>query len=290
MLDGLLNVLNGLTDVEFVEEAWSHSPTKKYGVVTLDGQKALKTGKSMISEKMLRGYVDVFEKKPKNLNTQKSVEAALSFLGIYYSLESVQFEEDTGYVHWEWRWLATLGKVESEMYNNTVFVKMYDENVDTTALMQSANAGMQIIGVYMDETVHVYCSTVTINESIPNRMFEFEFYRINDETGFIIMRKVMLAEDGTFTEEETVLRTGGVCGFTPNTFSYKDIEDAIQKSSEVILMETDTDPMPGGASTVAGRLRRRLTWYGNENGLYYATFDNEVGYTSDSYDGIMTEY
>lgn len=290
MLDGLLNVLNGLTDVEFVEEAWSHSPTQKYGVVTLDGQKALKTGKSMISEKMLRGYVDVFEKKPKGMNTPNSVEAALSFLGIYYSLESVQFEEDTGYVHWEWRWIDTLGKVESEMYNNTVFVKMYDENVDTTALMQSANAGMQIIGVYMDENVHVYCSTVTINESIPNRMFEFEFYQIDGETGVITARKITLAEDGTFSEDETVLLTGGAYIVTPNTFTYETIEAVIQKGCEVILAETDTDPMPGGASTVVGRLRRRLTWYGNENGHYYATFDNEVGYSSDSYDGIMAEY
>lgn len=116
MLDGLLNVLNGLTSISFVEGAWSHSPDTKYGVITLDGQKELKTGQSMISEMMLQGYVDVFEKKPKSRNTPNSVEAALSRLGIYFALESVQFEPDTGYVHWEWRWIDTLSVVEMILY------------------------------------------------------------------------------------------------------------------------------------------------------------------------------
>ena len=93
-----------------------HSPETRYGVITLDGQKALTTGRKVISEKMLRGYVDVFEKKPKSLNTPNSVEAALSKLGIYFSLESVQFESDTGYVHWEWRWVDTLNLVKKELY------------------------------------------------------------------------------------------------------------------------------------------------------------------------------
>lgn len=116
MLDGLLNVLNGLTDIGFAEGAWSHAPDTKYGVITLDAQKELKTGQSMISEKMLQGYVDVFEKKPKSLTTPNSVEAALSRLGIYFALESVQFESDTGYVHWEWRWMDTLNVVAMSLY------------------------------------------------------------------------------------------------------------------------------------------------------------------------------
>lgn len=139
MIDGLLNVLNGLTDVEFVEEAWSHSPTQKYGVITLDGQKALKTGKSMISEKMLRGYVDVFEKKPKSLNTPNSVEAALSRLGIYFNLESVQFEEETGYVHWEWRWLDTLNVCSAMLYV-VKFVTHDDETTQIIRLGQTPTA------------------------------------------------------------------------------------------------------------------------------------------------------
>lgn len=117
MLDALLNILNGFTDIPFVELAWSSAGNQtKYGVITLDGQKALKTGRSVISEKMLTGYVDVFEKKPTNLNTPNSVESALSRLGIYFHLESVQFEDDTGFVHWEWQWTDTIGIVANKLY------------------------------------------------------------------------------------------------------------------------------------------------------------------------------
>ena len=115
MLDALLNVLNGLTDIPFVEQAWSSAP-KRYGVISLSNQKALNTGEKVIAEKMLTGYVDVFEKKPQSLDTMNSVEDALRFLGIWFELESIQFEDDTGFTHYEWRWLDTLGIVTQKLW------------------------------------------------------------------------------------------------------------------------------------------------------------------------------
>ena len=109
MLDALLNVLNGFTDIPFVELAWSHSPDDKYGVITLDTQTALNADADPVSEKMLTGFVDVFVKKPKDLSTVSDVESALNRLGIYFALNSVQFEDDTGYVHYEWTWRDTTG-------------------------------------------------------------------------------------------------------------------------------------------------------------------------------------
>lgn len=116
MLDALLNVLNGLTDVPFAVQGWSKAPTGKYGVISVSDQKALITGEKVIAEKMLSGYVDVFEKKPQSLATQESVEDALRRLGIWFELESIQFEDDTGFTHYEWQWLDTLGIVQKQIY------------------------------------------------------------------------------------------------------------------------------------------------------------------------------
>lgn len=109
MLDALLNILNGFTDIPFVELAWSHSPDDKYGVINLDNQLALDADADPVSEKMLTGFVDVFVKKPKYLSTVSDVESAMKRLGIWFALNSVQFEDDTGYVHYEWTWRDTTG-------------------------------------------------------------------------------------------------------------------------------------------------------------------------------------
>ena len=111
MLNALLNYLNGFTDIPFVELAWSHSPDNKYGVINLDNQIALDADADPVSEKMLTGFVDVFVKKPQDLSTVSDVESAMKRLGIYFALNSVQFEDDTGYVHYEWTWRDTLGVV-----------------------------------------------------------------------------------------------------------------------------------------------------------------------------------
>lgn len=116
MLNALLTALNGLTDIPFVELAWSHSPDDKYGVITLDNQIALNTGASPVSEKMLSGFVDVFIKKPQDLSVIDDVESVLHELGIWFALNSVQFEDDTGYVHYEWEWRDSIGVVTKDAF------------------------------------------------------------------------------------------------------------------------------------------------------------------------------
>lgn len=116
MLNALLTALNGLTDIPFVELAWSHSPDDKYGVITLDNQIALNTGASPVSEKMLSGFVDVFIKKPQDLSVIDDVESVLHELGIWFALNSAQLEDDTGYVHYEWEWRDTIGVVTKGVF------------------------------------------------------------------------------------------------------------------------------------------------------------------------------
>lgn len=116
MLDALLNILNGFTDIPFAELAWSHSPDNKYGVINLDTQVALNADEDPVSEKMMTGFVDVFVKKPNDLSTVSDVESAIKRLGIWFALNSVQFEDDTGYVHYEWTWKDTPNIVPSKLY------------------------------------------------------------------------------------------------------------------------------------------------------------------------------
>lgn len=127
MLNALLTTLNGLTDIPFVELAWTHSPDDKYGVITLNNQIALNADADPVTEKMLSGFVDVFVKKPQDLSTVNDVENALKSLGIWFALESVQFEDDTGYVHYEWQWRDSTGVVTGNLYTVTFYVR--DEKI-----------------------------------------------------------------------------------------------------------------------------------------------------------------
>lgn len=101
--DGLVSVLNELTDIPFEEIAWSEAPETKYGVVTVDGQSEFKADEDPVAEKMRTGYVDVFV-KPTDPDPTDDVEAAMQALELWFSMEPIQYEPETGWVHFEWRW------------------------------------------------------------------------------------------------------------------------------------------------------------------------------------------
>lgn len=106
MLDGLKAALD-TTGENFANVAWSKAPAGDYGTYYADGQEALKTDEDSATETMLRGYVDFFCRSDK----KAVIETALRSLGIWWELESIQFEPDTGYLHYEWRWVDTNGAV-----------------------------------------------------------------------------------------------------------------------------------------------------------------------------------
>lgn len=108
MLEGLKAALDA-TNYNFANVAWTKAPAGDYGTYYCDGQEELRTGASSVSELMLHGFVDYFTRD--NSSTPKAtIEAALDGLGIWWSLESIQFESETGYIHYEWRWVDTNGK------------------------------------------------------------------------------------------------------------------------------------------------------------------------------------
>lgn len=109
---GLVDALNLFTDIPFTEWAWSTAPANGYGVVTADGQSELKADADPVAEKMLTGYVDVFVKAT-DPDPTDDVEAAMKALGVWFRMESIQFEPETGFIHYEWRYtdvIKTAGK------------------------------------------------------------------------------------------------------------------------------------------------------------------------------------
>ena len=120
MIDALRNVLNGMTDLEWTELGWSEAPKEGYGVISLDSQEALNADADPAAEIMLTGYLDAFleipEKTKKVLAIKKQVEAALRSIGIWFKLESVQYEPETGFHHWTWSWKDTPNIVTKELY------------------------------------------------------------------------------------------------------------------------------------------------------------------------------
>ena len=107
MLDGLMTAL-AETLIPFVFMAWDHAPDDLYGVVTLSDQTALSTDENAASETLPEGYIDVFTRSA-DLDEKQAVEDCLRGLGIWFALESVQYEDDTRYIHFEWRWKDTNG-------------------------------------------------------------------------------------------------------------------------------------------------------------------------------------
>lgn len=108
MLDGLHDAL-AATGYDFVLAAWRQPPgDRDYGVYFCDGQDALATSAGPASEIMLTGTVDFFT-KDKTLTPKNAIEAALNGTGCFWKLESVQFEEVSGYIHYEWSWRDTHG-------------------------------------------------------------------------------------------------------------------------------------------------------------------------------------
>lgn len=59
-------------------------------------------------ERAMTGTTDLFSKQEFD-PWREAFEAALNSSGIAWSLNSVQFEEDTGFWHWEWLWGVRYG-------------------------------------------------------------------------------------------------------------------------------------------------------------------------------------
>ena len=112
MLKGLKNALNA-TGYPFAEWAWSEKPKGDYGTFHIDDQAQLRADADAGAECIPRGYIDLYT-RDFTCAPQEAVENALRELGIWWTLESVQFDVNFGGVHFEWRWADTNGAASAD--------------------------------------------------------------------------------------------------------------------------------------------------------------------------------
>ena len=88
------------TGLKFAHFGWSKAPAGDYGVFAEDGANDLIAGNVHV-EKVLQGTVDSFTRDDSGA-PKATIETALESVPVAYYLNSVQFESDSGYIHYEW--------------------------------------------------------------------------------------------------------------------------------------------------------------------------------------------
>ena len=87
------------TGLKFAPFGWSKAPKGDYGVFAEDGANDLVAG-NVHAERVIEGTVDYFTRDA-TMAAKALIEAALNSCAAW-RLESIQFENDTGYIHLEW--------------------------------------------------------------------------------------------------------------------------------------------------------------------------------------------
>lgn len=88
------------TGIPFAHYAWDHAPASDYGVWAEDSARAVwSDGK--ISEQSVQGTIDLFTKDDSQ-TPKATIQSALNSLDISWYLNSIQYESDTGFIHYEW--------------------------------------------------------------------------------------------------------------------------------------------------------------------------------------------
>lgn len=91
----------GLPLAEWAYEGQETPPTSDYLVVSLEGQGAAFWANLHQSERALEGTVDLFAYTD-GRNNAAAVEEKLNGVDCSWYLNSVQYESDTGLIHYEW--------------------------------------------------------------------------------------------------------------------------------------------------------------------------------------------
>lgn len=101
MNETIKKILTELTDKLYLYTA----PGKvkpPYVIYGVDGEEQLKAD-NRISLHIDQGYIDLYTTDAKD-KLIKAIPEALDINEISFKLNSVQFEEETGLLHYEWRW------------------------------------------------------------------------------------------------------------------------------------------------------------------------------------------
>ena len=88
------------TGYKFAHFGWSKAPAGDYGVYAEDNEIALYANNAH-AERVTEGTIDYFTRDDSG-TPKTTIEAKLDAANIMYRLESIQFEDETGYIHYEW--------------------------------------------------------------------------------------------------------------------------------------------------------------------------------------------
>ena len=88
------------TGFPFAHFAWSRAPAGDYGTYSEDGENRL-AGDDRSAEKALVVYVDLFTRDDSE-TPRETIEAALDGIRCAWYLNTVQYEDQTRYIHYEW--------------------------------------------------------------------------------------------------------------------------------------------------------------------------------------------
>lgn len=98
-MNELVNALNA-TGYQFRHFAWAKAPEGTYGTYSEDSENRL-AGSNQTAENVTVVYVALFTKDDTQ-TPRTTVENALDGIPCAWYLNTVQFEEETGYIHFEW--------------------------------------------------------------------------------------------------------------------------------------------------------------------------------------------
>lgn len=88
------------TGYSFAHYGWSHAPAGDYGVFGEDeADDFLADGHH--TEKAVQCAVDYFTRDDSG-TPRATIEAVLEALNMPWYLNTIQYEDDTGYIHYEW--------------------------------------------------------------------------------------------------------------------------------------------------------------------------------------------
>ena len=89
------------TGYAFAHHGWASAPEGDYGVWAEDSAGGSVWADGQMQNQSIQGTVDYFTRNDSGAPL-RTIQTALNNAGISFLLNSVQFEEDTGYIHYEW--------------------------------------------------------------------------------------------------------------------------------------------------------------------------------------------
>ena len=99
MFEELVQALNN-TGFAFAHHAWSKAPSGDYGVYAEESGEDF-IADSVHAETGIVCYVNYYTRDG-SMTPKNTIEAALNSIRIPWQLNTVQYENDTGYIHFEW--------------------------------------------------------------------------------------------------------------------------------------------------------------------------------------------